>query len=72
VLRAVGIGIHTDANTVWIATGLHAALHTNAYYQGVNRAVGAAERFGRGGVLYVLGRIKAALSSASARITSAL
>jgi hypothetical protein len=42
VLRRFGIGINSAANGKFVAAAVHRSMHTSAYYQGVNEALGAA------------------------------
>ena len=40
VLQARGIGPNSAANGVWLKASVHFPVHSNAYFQNVNRVVG--------------------------------
>ena len=72
VLRRFAIGVNSAWNLVVLTAGFHARLHTTAYYEAVNDAVGAASAYGGRAVKMTLRAIAALLERGSADAISSL
>lgn len=70
VLEAVGIGINSPENLIYIKTGLHRRLHTNEYYGWANGVVISAYRSAGGNVALKRLNVSSALGTLRAFVTS--